>query len=125
MTNPNLSDDQKAVLFNKATEPAFSGSLLEVTDEGVYRCANCHTQLFSSESKFDSHCGWPSFDKAISNTVSYHKDDSFGMNRTEVTCAKCGGHLGHVFDDGPQETTGKRYCINSLSLDFVAKDKNK
>ncbi len=119
--NPDLSDEQKKVLFDKATEAPYSGSLLNMKEDGTYNCANCGTQLFDSSTKFDSHCGWPSFDQAIKGSVEYHPDSSHGMNRTEVTCAKCGGHLGHVFDDGPKETTGQRYCINSLSLDFLRK----
>ncbi len=120
-TNPDLSDEQRAVLFDKATEAPFSGSLLNVTEDGVYECANCHTKLFESNAKYDSGCGWPSFDTAIDGAVAYHTDISLGMSRTEVTCAACGGHLGHVFDDGPVETTGKRFCINSLSLGFQKK----
>lgn len=118
--NPNLSDEQRRVLFDKATERPFSGELLSVDDDGRYTCANCRQVLFSSEAKYDSGCGWPSFDQAIDGGVEYHEDDSHGMQRTEVTCARCGGHLGHVFPDGPRETTGQRYCINSLSLDFQA-----
>lgn len=121
MTKSDLTDDQRAVLFEKATEAPFSGILLHVTDEGEYSCANCHTVLFDSSMKFDSGCGWPSFDRAIAGAVTYHDDDSHGMRRTEVACTHCGGHLGHVFDDGPRDTTGKRYCINSLSLNFKEK----
>lgn len=119
--NPHLTDEQKAVLFNKATEAPFTGKLLDVTDDGTYVCANCNTQLFDSNAKYDSGCGWPSFDKAIKGSVKYDIDTSHGMTRTEVTCATCGGHLGHAFPDGPVETTGDRYCINSLSLDFTKK----
>ena len=116
--NPRLSDKQIAVLRDKATEAPFSGSLLNVTDDGTYVCANCQTPLFASTNKFDAHCGWPSFDEALPGSVEFSDDSSHGMQRTEVTCAHCGGHLGHVFDDGPRETTGQRYCINSLSLTF-------
>jgi peptide-methionine (R)-S-oxide reductase len=116
--NPDLTEEQKAVLFDKATEAPFTGKLLHVTDEGDYTCANCGAILFSSNAKYDSGCGWPSFDEAIEGTVTYTTDDTLGMSRTEITCTQCGGHLGHVFDDGPKETTGKRYCVNSLSLDF-------
>lgn len=119
--NPNLTPEQQAVLFDKATEAPFSGSLLHVTDDGAFVCANCGTQLFDSAAKYDSGCGWPSFDRALPGAVDYHDDDSHGMVRTEVTCANCGGHLGHVFPDGPTETTGERYCINSLSLAFNKK----
>ena len=121
MVNPDLTDEQRQILFEKATEAPFSGELLYVTDAGTYACANCHQALFESASKFASDCGWPSFDQAISGSVDYLPDDSHGMSRTEVVCAKCRGHLGHVFDDGPRETTGKRYCINSLSLNFDKK----
>lgn len=116
--NPNLTNEQKAVLFDKATEAPFSGTFLHNKDEGVYVCANCNEPLFSSERKYDSDCGWPSFDDAIEGAVIETADTSHGMVRTEITCANCGGHLGHVFEDGPIETTGLRYCINSLSLDF-------
>lgn len=119
--NPHLTQEQQAVLFDKATEAPFSGKLLHVTDDGMFVCANCGMQLFDSSAKYDSGCGWPSFDRALAGAVSYHNDDSHGMVRTEVTCATCGGHLGHVFPDAPTETTGDRYCINSLSLDFNPK----
>lgn len=119
--NQHLSDRQKAVLFNKATEAPFSGIWLNHTIDGTYTCANCGTKLFESTTKFDGHCGWPSFDAAIPGSVNYSDDTTHGMQRTEVTCAHCGGHLGHVFPDGPAETTGERYCINSLSLDFKEK----
>ena len=118
MKNPDLTDAQKAVLFDKATEAPFSGELLDVTDEGEYVCANCGQILFDSGAKFDSGCGWPSFDRARPDRVTFHEDDSHGMHRIEVTCSRCGGHLGHVFPDGPRDTTGERYCINSLSLKF-------
>lgn len=117
--NPNLTDEQKAVLFDKATEAPFTGKLLHVTEAGDFACANCGAVLFSSDAKYDSGCGWPSFDEAIPGTVTYTADTSHGLERTEITCANCGGHLGHVFDDGPRETTGKRYCVNSLSLSFT------
>lgn len=117
-TNPNLSDEQKAVLFDKATEAPFSGKWLDHHENGTYTCANCGVLLFDSSSKYDAHCGWPSFDKALKGAVNYRDDTSHGMHRTEVLCANCGGHLGHVFPDGPTDTTGERYCINSLSLDF-------
>ena len=121
MKNPQLSKQQQDVLFNKATEMPFTGALLYTKDEGEYVCANCHTPLFESDTKFDSGCGWPSFDNAIEGTVTFTTDSTLGMSRTEITCTNCGGHLGHVFDDGPKETTGLRYCVNSLSLDFKKK----
>lgn len=116
--NPNLSDEQKAIIFDRGTEAPFSGKLLDVTEEGMYICANCQTQLFASSTKYDAGCGWPSFDRALPGRVDYHEDARHGMVRTEVTCHACGAHLGHVFPDGPVDTTGERYCINSLSLDF-------
>lgn len=119
--NPQLSDDQKAVLFDKATEAPFTGAFLYNKDQGVYTCANCGAALFASDRKYDSFCGWPSFDQAIEGAVDEHLDTTHGMTRTEIICANCGGHLGHVFEDGPIETTGMRYCINSLSLDFDQK----
>lgn len=122
MTNPKLTDEQRAVLFEKATEAPFSGALLNVTSDGDYLCANCSNKIFDSSAKFMSDCGWPSFDQAINGAVNYVEDTSYGILRTEVICAKCSGHLGHVFDDGPQETTGKRYCINSLAMDFKKTD---
>jgi peptide-methionine (R)-S-oxide reductase len=120
--NSKLTAEQIAVLANAATEAPYSGTLLHETADGDYNCANCGTKLFTSNTKFDSHCGWPSFDQAIDGSVLEKPDFSHGMERIEVVCARCGGHLGHVFPDGPQETTGMRYCINSLSLDFLGKD---
>ena len=115
-----LTPQQYNVIIKKGTEPAFSGTLLENKEKGMYVCAACGNELFSSDMKFDSHCGWPSFDKEIAGGKIITKtDSSFGMARTEIMCAKCGGHLGHLFDDGPTET-GMRYCVNSLSLDFKA-----
>lgn len=114
-----LTPDQYRVLRQKGTEPAGSGKLLHNKQAGTYACGACGAELFSSANKYDSGSGWPSFDDVMSDTsVVLLPDDSFGMSRTEVQCAKCGSHLGHLFDDGPSETTGKRYCINSLSLDF-------
>jgi len=120
--NPNLSREQKAVLFTKATERSFSGEYLRHRADGIYTCANCGGKLFESNRKFDSECGWPSFDQSIEGAVKYVDDNSHGMRRVEVVCANCGGHLGHIFPDGPRETTGQRFCINSLSLGFEKKD---
>jgi peptide-methionine (R)-S-oxide reductase len=113
-----LSPEQYAVLRKQGTEPAFSGKYALAKDQGVYRCAGCGVELFSSDTKFDSGTGWPSFwEPAVAEAVELRPDASHGMVRTEVVCRRCGGHLGHVFDDGPQPT-GQRYCINSLSLDL-------
>lgn len=122
MNQPNyhrLSDTQARVLQDKGTEAPFSGALLYESRDGSYSCAQCGSALFSSDTKFESHCGWPSFDNALPGSVIETPDDSHGMSRTEITCARCGGHLGHVFPDGPAETTGLRYCINSVSLNFT------
>lgn len=113
-----LRPEQFEVLRKSATEPAWSGDLLHVDSEGVFRCAGCEAELFSTDNKFESGSGWPSFDRAMKDgTVEQHSDRSFGMARTEILCARCGGHLGHIFNDGPTET-GERFCVNSLSLSF-------
>lgn len=118
----DLTAEQYRVLREAGTEPAFTGEYTDFTDEGVYKCAACGNQLFSSDNKFHSGCGWPSFDDIEnSDAVETQVDTSHGMNRTEVICARCGGHLGHVFPDGPRDTTGLRYCINSVVLDFKPK----
>ena len=111
-----LTDEQYKVLREKGTEAPFSGKLSEPDENGNYLCTACGNPLFKSDAKFDSGTGWPSFDQAIPGSIIEQADDSHGMHRTEVVCAKCGSHLGHVFDDGPKETTGKRYCINSVCL---------
>lgn len=114
-----LSSEEYAVLRQSATEAPFSGLYLDNHDRGVYRCKVCGNALFSSTAKFDSGSGWPSFtDPLVAENVGTRSDDSHGMHRTEVFCKHCGSHLGHVFDDGPKDAGGKRYCINSLSLSF-------
>ena len=110
-----LSPEEYRVLREKGTERPFTGEYVDYHGDGAFRCRACGNMLFSADTKFDSGTGWPSFEEAIPGSVAYHMDASHGMVRTEVTCAKCGSHLGHVFDDGPGES-GKRYCINSVCL---------
>ncbi len=121
-TNPKLTYEQKDVLFNKATEAPFTGQFLHNKDSGMYTCANCGATLFDSHTKFDSGSGWPSFyEVASKGSVKLVEDNAHSMHRVEVTCANCGGHLGHVFNDAPDQPTGMRFCINSCSLDFTPK----
>ena len=115
-----LTPEEYEVLREKGTERPFSGKYVNNFDKGIYVCAACDNLLFYSDAKFHSDCGWPSFDKAIKGSVIYVHDSTYGMDRTEVDCAKCGGHLGHVFDDGPKPT-GLRYCVNGVALDFLKK----
>lgn len=118
-----LTPEQYHVLREKGTEKPFTGEYVEHDKDGIYTCAGCGSELFTSSNKYDSHCGWPSFDDVIkSEAIESHNDDSLGMRRIEVTCKNCGGHLGHVFPDGPKETTGLRYCINSVALNFKPKE---
>jgi methionine-R-sulfoxide reductase len=117
-----LSAEQYHVLREKGTERPFTGQFYLHKEKGVYVCAACGNELFSSDMKFDSGCGWPSFDREIpGGKIITYKDTSHGMIRTEIVCANCGSHLGHLFDDGPTDT-GMRYCVNSLSLDFKKKE---
>ncbi len=113
-----LTPEQYRVLREKATDPPFSGAYVNVKDDGTYYCAGCGTSLFSSGTKYESHCGWPSFWAALDEEkITRKRDWSMLVPRTEILCANCGGHLGHVFDDGP-DPTGERYCVNSTSLQF-------
>ena len=112
-----LSRDEYAVLRQAGTERAFAGEYTDTKTVGVYRCRACNAELFKSETKFDSHCGWPSFYAPLAeDRVEYIEDNSHGMKRVEVRCANCGSHMGHVFDDGYGTPTGQRYCINSISM---------
>src|SRR5690349_3474634 len=118
-----LTPEQYHVLREKGTDRPFTGKYYLTNDKGVYTCAGCGTELFTSDMKFDSDCGWPSFDKEIAGgKIKKVEDRTFGMIRTEILCAKCGSHLGHLFDDGPT-LTGMRYCVNSTSIDFTKKSK--
>ncbi|MBK8659757.1 MAG: peptide-methionine (R)-S-oxide reductase MsrB [Bacteroidetes bacterium] len=113
-----LSPEQYHILREKGTEYPGTGKFYLHKEKGIYVCAGCGSELFTSDMKFESHCGWPSFDREIAGgKVKTKLDTTHGMIRTEIMCANCGGHLGHIFDDGPTET-GQRYCVNSLSLDF-------
>lgn len=117
-----LTEKEYYVLREAGTERAFSSPLNKNYKDGIYVCKACETPLFKSEHKFDSGTGWPSFDREIKGNVAYGKDSKLGYSRDEEHCATCGGHLGHVFNDGPRETTGKRHCINGVSLRFIPKD---
>lgn len=120
-----LTKEQYEVLRNKGTEQPFSGNLLQNNENGAYMCAGCRAELFSSEHKFNSGSGWPSFyDVKNAKTINLVEDKSHGMHRVEVQCANCGGHLGHVFNDAPNQPTGMRFCINSCALDFNPEAKN-
>ena len=116
-----LSEEQFRVLREHGTEAPNSGKYNLHFQDGEYHCAACDSELFESDQKFQSGCGWPSFDDAIEGSIEYVQDRSYGMIRTEILCSNCGSHLGHVFDDGPTET-GRRYCVNSASIEFESKN---
>ena len=117
-----LSADEYRILREKGTEYAFTGVYNDHFEKGVYCCKGCGQELYDSSNKFDSHCGWPSYDAALPGALEFINDKSHGMRRTEIVCARCGGHQGHVFNDGPTET-GERYCVNAASIDFLPKEK--
>jgi peptide-methionine (R)-S-oxide reductase len=117
-----LTEKQYYVLRKAGTERPFSSTLNKNYKKGIYHCAACNTPLFKSEHKFDSGTGWPSFDREIEGNVAYGSDNKLGYSRDEEHCATCGGHLGHIFNDGPRETTGKRHCINGVALKFVPEE---
>ena len=117
-----LSPDEYYVLRKKGTERPFTGKYNLHFEKGNYCCKACNAILFKSDNKFESGCGWPSFDEAVEGAIEYVRDTSHGMIRTETLCANCGSHLGDVFDDGPRDTTGQRYCINSLSIGFESEE---
>ena len=118
-----LTPEQYRILREKGTETAFSGKYAEFDEDGIYVCAGCGNPLFASEHKFDCGCGWPSFDEALPNHVKFRPDRSYGLIRTEVVCASCESHLGHLFKDGPTPS-GERFCINSLAMDFEPQENN-
>ena len=113
-----LSPQQYYVLREKGTDRPGNGGYTNHFEKGTYHCSACDAQLFESDTKYESHCGWPSFDDAIEGSVEFVVDKSLGMIRTEIICTNCEGHLGHIFDDGPADTTGKRYCVNTTSIRF-------
>lgn len=115
-----LTPEQRRVMMDKGTEAPFSGKHLHEHRDGIFRCAACGNPLFDSDAKFESGTGWPSFDQALPGSVRYEHDPAFGMARTEIVCARCGSHLGHVFDDGPTKS-GRHYCTNSVCLEFDEK----
>ena len=118
-----LTAEEFAVLRNAATERPFSSELNNIKEPGTFVCAGCGNELYKTKHKFMSGTGWPSFDRAIKGGVAYGSDSKLGFQRDEVHCARCGGHLGHVFNDGPEETTGKRHCINGIAMDFIPENK--
>ena len=123
--NNKLTQEELYVLKDKGTERPFSGEFDTFFEDGVYKCKNCKAELFKSESKYDAGCGWPSFFEAVNEEAIIYKEDNsiFGRPRTEILCANCEGHLGHVFEDVPKNKTGLMYCVNSISLDFESENK--
>ncbi len=119
-----LTDLEYKVLRKKGTERPGGNEFNKFYEDGIYVCAGCGVKLYDSKHKYNSGSGWPAFDRGIIENLAFENDLSLGMSRTEVHCSNCGGHLGHVFTDGPRETTGKRHCINSISLNFVPQEKN-
>ena len=120
-----LSPEQDYILREKGTDRPGDFGYTTHFEKGTYLCAACDSQLFESNTKYESHCGWPSFDDAIPGKIEFVRDASLGTTRTEIICKTCDGHLGHIFDDGPKETTGKRYCVNSTSITFVKSEDKK
>ncbi|URQ65651.1 peptide-methionine (R)-S-oxide reductase MsrB [SAR86 cluster bacterium] len=118
--NKSLTNEEIFVLKDKGTERPFTGKFDSFFEKGVYKCKNCEAELFKSDSKYDAGCGWPSFFESVNeDAIKYQEDNSIiGRPRVEILCSNCDGHLGHVFEDGPKEKTGLRYCVNSISLDF-------
>ena len=118
--NKSLTNEEIFVLKDKGTERPFTGKFDSFFEKGVYKCKNCGAELFKSDSKYDAGCGWPSFFESVNeDAIKYQEDNSiFGRPRVEILCSNCDGHLGHVFEDGPKEKTGLRYCVNSISIDF-------
>lgn len=114
-----LSPQQYAVLRKGATERAYSSELNEVDQPGTFVCAACSKEFYRNENKFDSGTGWPSFDRAIKGGIAFGAESTYGFEPNEIHCARCGGHLGHIFDDGPEKTTGKRHCINGVAMKFI------
>jgi len=117
-----LTSEQYRVLRKAGTETPFTSPLNNIKEPGVFACAACGNELYETQHKFDSGTGWPSFDRAIENSLAFSSDRKLGYERSELLCGDCGGHLGHIFDDGPKETTGKRHCINGVALKFIPKE---
>lgn len=117
-----LNENTYYVLRESDTERPFSGKYNKHYEEGVYKCAGCDAPLYKSDNKYNSGSGWPAFDRAVDGAVSYKKDNKLGYTRVELTCSSCDGHLGHMFEDGPLQTTGKRHCVNSIALSFTSEN---